>query len=233
MEVSLMKECFRPYDVTLIWVDKPVDLDFSLKNFERARELTYYDELIAVIDGEHAFEFFDAIEPQDDMLVIISETPVRLPKAFNDGYRASLGQYITLLSSDTIVQDKDWNLPLINLLKRYPKLGWVSAIQYATDTKREFYFHATASVITREVLETVGYYDEQFSPFYFEDDDYLMRMWQAGYFPASYHKVKVIHDQKKTSRIGFDDKEIYQRNLEKFYKKWGIPCSVLQGVLLL
>jgi GT2 family glycosyltransferase len=100
----------------------------------------------------------------------------------------------------------------------YPEYPAANEEQEVDVAKSPFMF------FRRSVWEEVGGFDEEFSPFSFEDFDITLRVKQAGYSAIYYPKVKAIHHQAKTinnSLEGFDIPSITQANLDKFKEKWG------------
>ncbi len=79
-----------------------------------------------------------------------------------------------------------------------------------------------ATVFKREVIETVGLLDEQFYPGSYEDDDYCMRVLQAGYHIAIARDCFLHHfGSGSFSNLNMEDrKSIGNINRERFEKKW-------------
>lgn len=80
-------------------------------------------------------------------------------------------------------------------------------------------------VIDREALDKVGYWDEQFWPFYFEDLDYSQR-FQASGLKHSFADIQVVHHDSATN-IGHFKKnhpeffwKVYRDNKRKFKTKY-------------
>lgn len=85
--------------------------------------------------------------------------------------------------------------------------------------------------IGRKAIETVGYFDENLVPAYYEDTDYSIRLQKSGLKPFVDERVLVIHDRNQTTR-SFDADSRY--NFEKcktlnhnyFVKKWGTEYNI-------
>jgi len=54
-------------------------------------------------------------------------------------------------------------------------------------------------LLRREFLEKVGYYDENYSPFYWEDVDLSLRGYLKGFLHVHYPKAKVVHEGSTTT----------------------------------
>ncbi len=82
-----------------------------------------------------------------------------------------------------------------------------------------------ATIFKREVIETIGLLDEQFYPGSYEDDDYCVRILEAGY------KITIARDcflhhfgSGSFSKLNMTDrKNIGNVNRERFEKKWNRP----------
>jgi GT2 family glycosyltransferase len=83
-------------------------------------------------------------------------------------------------------------------------------------------------MISKKMFEDVGYFDENFKPAYFEDDDYLERAKAQGYMPMRREDASFWHYGQGTVQ---NDKELskeyatfMQKNLEYYKKKHkGVP----------
>lgn len=79
---------------------------------------------------------------------------------------------------------------------------------------------------TRKTVDTIGYFDEQFYPGYYEDNDYGYRLQLAGIHNDGVHELpKVsldVHNQGNalTMRSGIVNVKFY-RNQEYYQNKWG------------
>jgi GT2 family glycosyltransferase len=72
--------------------------------------------------------------------------------------------------------------------------------------------------ITREVVERVGEFDEQY-PMAYEDVDYCLRAWQAGYQVVYCPQAELEHAESATRGTEVGERErISQR---RFWKRWG------------
>ena len=152
-------------------------------------------------------------------------------RGFNQGIKVARGRYIALLSSDSYVTE-GWLEPLINMLERHPEYGWVSARSLHSN------FNPVSSLLSREVIDKVGYWDEELcGGVGFEDDDYYVRLLKAGYNPHGCKASFVDHPPQgmTTIRAIFKEKtaEGFRRNQQIFERKYGrsgtnwaaIPCE--------
>lgn len=86
-----------------------------------------------------------------------------------------------------------------------------------------------ALLVRRDVLDTVGGWDERFGLGYYEDDDLCLRASRAGYRLAVAPDVFVHHHGSKTFRaLGIDVRQQLTTNREIFQRKWahsGVPAA--------
>ena len=72
-------------------------------------------------------------------------------------------------------------------------------------------------IIKREVIDKIGLMDEEFSPAFFEDNDYSFRAMYAGYSLGYINTAFIFHNHSMTSKS--IPNEIFNRNREYFFKK--------------
>jgi len=80
-------------------------------------------------------------------------------------------------------------------------------------------------LIKKETIEKVGYFDEQFYPAYFEDNDYHFRIRKAGYKAWKINTAVYFHYGSRTIKENENIKMISDRgylgNKEYYKRKWG------------
>lgn len=177
--------------------------------------------------------------------------------AANAGMRAARGRYLVLLNNDIVVTpawlknlslvldcrpDAGMALPATNLTYG-PQLMQV----YYRSLKAMFsyarrYNHSNASrwqevlrlpdyclIIRREMMEKIGYLDEQFSPGYFEDDDYAYRARQSGFKLIFAADTFVHHFSGVTTSTVSQAASMGTDNRRRFQQKWGLdPLDFFQ-----
>ena len=80
--------------------------------------------------------------------------------------------------------------------------------------------------ITRETIEKIGYFDENFSPAYYEDIDFDRRCRLAGMSIHIHQEVLVDHERSATSRAMPKETRMqldldFKENKNYFERKWG------------
>ena len=71
----------------------------------------------------------------------------------------------------------------------------------------------SAFVLTSLAVETVGYWDENLYPAYFEDDDYSRRLRLSGLSVKTFHDVNVTHGKIKNGALDYESGQV--RNEKK------------------
>jgi GT2 family glycosyltransferase len=84
----------------------------------------------------------------------------------------------------------------------------------------------SCTLFTRECIERVGLFDEQFAPRYLEDNDYTLRIRLAGGKFCVSHNAGYFHAlggvEKSNVEEGKQADKNWQANIERFVKKWGV-----------
>lgn len=109
----------------------------------------------------------------------------------------------------------------VSVVNDYAKKRHICYKDYVVDTDLVTFF---ATVFKREVVEAIGLLDEQFYPGSYEDDDYCMRILQAGYHIAVARDCFLHHfGSGSFAKLNMSDrKNIGNINRERFEKKWNV-----------
>jgi GT2 family glycosyltransferase len=190
--------------------------------------------------------------------VILNDSNVGFAAANNRALEKASGNYIVLLNNDTIVS-RGWIETLIRHLKANPEIGVIGPVTNAIGNEamapvgyseveqipiwaQEYVCQHADEVfeipmlamfcvaMRREVFEKVGPLDERFGIGMFEDDDYAIRMRQAGYRVVCARDSFVHHWMKAAfAKIpAVEYQTLFEKNRRLFEEKWGtswIPHS--------
>jgi GT2 family glycosyltransferase len=174
--------------------------------------------------------------------LIRNETNLGFVKATNQGLRASDADYVCLLNNDTKVDEK-WLEELIKVAKNDSKIGIVNPGGFSGSSKKKElsgkwikvgFTTGFCMLIKREVINRVGFLDEDYGIGFWEDTDYCMRAKKAGYICASAKAAYVYHYSHKSFNFFKKDNvnELFEKNKNIFYSKWGkilrIACVVFE-----
>ncbi|SHJ04447.1 glycosyltransferase [Propionispora hippei] len=236
--ISMIIVTFNKLDYTKLCID-------SIRQHTAANSY----ELI-VVDNGSTDGTVDWLREQPDLRVICNQDNAGFPAACNQGIRAAEGNHILLLNNDTIVTP-GWLSNLSACLFSAADIGAVSAVTNSCSNFQNVpceyscmeeliafarqMNHADPSLweererlvgycllVKAEVVAAVGLLDEIFSPGNFEDDDYSVRIRQAGYRMILCRDVFIHH----FGSVSFKEPSIkfttlLQTNKQKFIEKWG------------
>lgn len=143
--------------------------------------------------------------------------------SWNSGIKASKGKLIVIINDDIVVPPS-W-LPELSKVFNLPNVGVVGpAVERLPNgigiEESYVWFPGSCFMLSRETIEKVGLFDEDFAPFYFEDSDYWTRVLAAKLKLYRNHDVFVGHKEGQTVKDLARDEQ-YKTNLEKFIKKHG------------
>ncbi|RED65943.1 bifunctional glycosyltransferase family 2 protein/class I SAM-dependent methyltransferase [Cohnella lupini] len=206
-------------------------------------------ELI-VVDNASTDGTVEWLNQDDDIKTILNSENMGFPAGCNQGMKAASGQYLLLLNNDTIVTPRwlDNLLVCANSDSRIGAVGPVTnnasyystiSVNYqSTEEMQAFadnYNHSNPKrwmnrlkligfclLIRREAYEQVGELNEQFSPGNFEDDDYCLRILNAGFRLVLCGDTFIHHEGSGT--FGKDPAaflQLLQNNAKIFENHWG------------
>lgn len=216
---------------------------------------------IIVVENASTDGSLNWLRGQPDLRLIINTENAGFPKGCNQGMKIAVGSEILLLNSDVIVTPR-WLEQLRTALYSQAEVGAVSCVTnvctngqkidvpYGSDlaAMQDFadaYNHTEVArwqlsfkligfcfLFRREVYERIGGLDERFSPGNYEDDDYSLRIRQAGW-KLLICRDTFIHHFGRSSFVKAKNKEMYEskrlayndlllRNKQYFLKKWNL-----------
>lgn len=182
---------------------------------------------------------------QEGLTVLTNPKTVCLAAAWNQGLRAAAhGLPVCLLNNDVVVTP-GWLRAILGFLKEQPHVGiagphvtdgeipggydaWASRYVAENRDRVEEGFHGCCFVLSPEVVQRVGLFDERFEVGVWEDVDYHHRARLAGFSPRVTHRAVVHHFGSKTiphlvAELG--GRNIYVENLQRYTEKWGIQLG--------
>lgn len=199
---------------------------------------TQYDNLIATLQSVHA-NSPEATEvilvndgskyPEAAFAHLVPTTYVQhkvnkgIATSWNDGITIARGYYITVINDDVTVQ-KGWLEALENAV------NWPDALVSAPGVygKENFtgiednyqWFPGYCFMLTQDTIDKIGIFDEQFSPFNYEDTDYWTRCLKSGGLLMRNYSTMIKHLEGHVLHT-LDYDGVSAENKKKFIAKHG------------
>lgn len=215
MRVSIITAYYKNEDLTKEFLDNLIG------------KVTEEDEVIVVNAGSNPIEH-PIISRRIDL-----EQNKSFSNSMNAGLREAKGDYICIIGNDGFPTSQNWLETLINALESTnativvptptkPEISAYNRLQIGHLNSYPEYkmFPAICYLMRRQTLTEIGYFDERFEPGCYEDDDYCLRVKQAGGRIIRHPKVFVRHLLSQTVKH-FDSNEIMRKNYHRFKEKWG------------
>lgn len=155
---------------------------------------------------------------------------------WNDGLRIARGEYLVVISDDVVVKP-EWLEAMTEALEDEDAFVSAPAVEHLPNGMGFFgiqecrvWFPGSCFMMKKSTLQKVGYFDEQFHPFNYEDVDYWTRVYRAGGKLMRNYRVEVEHKEGQVIHSIENNGEIDKRNREKYLKKWGFdPTPIFYG----
>lgn len=148
--------------------------------------------------------------------------------SMNNGIRHAKGDYICVIGNDVFPDDPEWLDKLLVLAEKTkafitsPVNDMSNLPMYKLEKKEDYYeadmFPAVCWLMSRECLDKVGLFDEQFEVGTYEDDDYCKRVHEVG-GKIVLSPVSVRHLLSQTLKL-FDVGKVMADNRVKYENKW-------------
>jgi GT2 family glycosyltransferase/glycosyltransferase involved in cell wall biosynthesis len=187
----------------------------------------------------------------EDVKIILNDENLGFAAGNNVGIRAATGEYVVLLNNDTYVT-RGWIVDLIRHLRVDDKLGLLGSVtnnigneakipveyadmnEMASAAQGYTMNHARGLLrvenvaffcvaFRRELVDRIGYLDEDFTRGFFEDDDYCNRVRKVGLGVGIAEDV-FVHHHLSASFNAMDQKDrqaLFDKNRAIYEAKWG------------
>jgi GT2 family glycosyltransferase len=179
-------------------------------------------ELILIDDGS-IFDISDLYE-QGPHKVIIHRRNSGIATSWNDGLKLARGEYIAIINDDITVE-----------------IGWLDKLRQALEFEDEYmvsapgvsggengigieedyqWFPGYCFMLKQDTVDKIGLFDEQFSPFNYEDTDYWTRVLKTGGKLVRNYSTTITHKEGDVLHsLNYD--KVDQINKQKFIEKHG------------
>lgn len=152
---------------------------------------------------------------------------------WNQGLKLAKGKYYIILSDDVVVVP-GWIECMQKGLDSVPhSIVSAPSVQHMPNQGGEpkamrRWFPASCFMLKKEAIKKVGYFDEQFAPFNYEDVDYWTRVCKAGYEMARCFDVEVKHREGDVIHNIENNGDVDSANRDRYFAKWGFnPIPIL------
>lgn len=178
--------------------------------------------------------------------VVTNPANAGVAPAWNQGIRAARpGRPVALLNNDVVVTP-GWLRAVLGFLAEHPEAGiagphvtdgpelpagydaWAAGYVAENRGRVDDGFHGCCFLLTPEVIDRVGAFDERFQVGIWEDVDYCHRARLAGFSPKVTHRAVVHHFGNRTiSEVAAEQagRNLYRENMDRFTEKWGIQLG--------
>ncbi len=239
--------------VVLNWNGREL-LERCLSSLKKNTRYTDY-EVILVDNGSEDGSQTLVRKNFPDIKLIENEKNLGFSRGVNKGLKIAKGEYLFLLNNDTEVTE-GWLSELVKVARSDPSIGIVGcklifpdgtvqhaggymtsagiAKHYTSGVQREVEFvTGGALLIKREVIKKIGFLDEKFSPFYFEDIDWCFRAKKNGYKVIYSPNIKIIHHESLSMKQKSDNFVYFVKNKNRvrFMLKHFSKVRLIEGVL--
>ena len=241
-----------PQGITSIIVLTYNKLDYSKLCINSIRQYTEPDSYeVIVIDNHSTDGTVEWLQDQQDIRLILNSENAGFPRGCNQGIKAAKGSSILLLNNDTIVTP-NWLSNLKKCLYSSCDIGAVGAVTNScsnfqsipcgySSIEEMISFSRQVNnsnpnlwedrarlvgycmLIKTEIINKIGLLDEVFSPGNYEDDDYCLRIRNAGYRLVLCRDTFIHHYGSVTfGEQANQYNSLLLTNRQKFIEKWGM-----------
>jgi GT2 family glycosyltransferase len=205
---------------------------------------------IVVVDNGSTDGSAEFLGVQADVDFVRNADNAGAPRARNQAIGRARGEYLVFLDNDVVVTD-GWLRRLLFHAEVDGRSGCVGPLTDRAGHNQQIEYAGTAStedverfaaqraaaherkyknqtlmtsfcmLVRRGVVDEIGGFDERFSPWGFEDDDFSMRAALAGFRNRVALDVFVRHEHYGSSAKTAAHTQLLARNWSRFTAKWG------------
>ncbi len=150
-----------------------------------------------------------------------------LAKSWNEGLIEAYdqGADTVVIANDDLVMTHNDLLVLAQAAVEHPECGVIVAEGFNVRMDEQQQLQFAVPAINRSALEQIGYFDENFTPIYFEDSDYSRRAALAGVKFYNAGTTGIIHTGSATvgavDELRLQNNTTFRLNYEFYCRKWG------------
>jgi len=218
--VSVIVLCYGHWNLTneflksfFAWLDYPSELII----LDNGSPDNTWQELQRVSEG------WNHLWLKDFQVLHVDEN-LGVPAGWNYAIRHAKGDYLLISNNDMVIQGPII-IPMLVTLKSDQRIG-CTGMQHMVWGGIPF-IEGSLWMIPRNVWETVGEFDEKYSPGSSEDVDWQIRMREKGWLERPTIGLNVFH-HKHQSRPGVIGPDVVQRNKEYLCEKFGLSPDLVE-----
>ena len=218
-----LEDCLKPCCKSIIETTSFQTLDWAI-------------EVIVVANGctDNTKEYIESLGSNFKLLLF--DKPLGYPKAVNLGLKAAINSdYIILMNNDVQILNWGKDLWLNMLLQPFQSIencGLTGSLKLYSEHAKSDFIVFFLTMISKKVIDDIGYLDEIFSPGSGEDIDYCMRAKQKSYQIIQVPNEKEFQDNQWVSRFPIYHKpestvselpqwkEIFKKNMDIIKDKY-------------
>jgi len=236
--------------VICVWNQKEITQE-CIESIHKNTHFPYRLVLIDNASDEATKKYLESLK--DDLrfkvILIRNEKNLGNTKAVNQGLRATDAPFVCNLDNDTYVTE-GWLNEMITTAQSDPKIGMVTsagrggqppssdAVKDIEKKAREVAqrrgqvmematIDCYCALIKRELINTIGVWDEIYSPGYFDDTDYCRRATNAGFRIAGALGSYVYHREGGSFKKNTQKEELFKRNQKVYLQRYGASKRIL------
>jgi len=162
-------------------------------------------EIIVVSNGckDNTKKYILFIEPTviKNLTLLSFVNPLGYSKAINKGLEIATGEYIVLLNNDTILLNQyknQWLDILVKPMEENNNVGITGPMKVFSESAGREFIIFFCVMISRKVINTLGFLDESFAEGYGEDTAYCIEAEKAGFkvIQVPYESKEYYEDKK-------------------------------------
>jgi len=213
-------------------------LDVTKRFLNDLYRFTNNFKIIMVDNGSYdgTQEFLGSFSSEHDNMTYVSNTVNRgIIDGRNQGYEIyqemdEQSDYICFLDNDQFVKEGWLEQHISVLVESKADLVGVEAWQMTPDyrpvrkctrpNEAWTYVGCGGMLMKSEVPDTIGMFDPQFNPCYFEDPDFCFRAREEDFVLAWNYKARILHLAHQTLGKNPNKMRLFQKSHKKMLDKW-------------